>query len=220
MQNNFDNNIDWNSVEAPKKKGSDFLKLQDGRNQVRIISNPKSFLTVWLDNGSQKKRFVIDETNKGLQQWLKDNKTPAKETWMVCVLLRKEMECKLLEIGVSIFSDIKALASDPDWGKPSQYDVVITKNLKAQSPKDIYKVLPSAKVELTSEQKVLAQEFNDRINFDALKKPNDVSDIFLHLGMTIPKNLAPASAKPSSQKALKPSKGDTYEDEEFEFKMD
>lgn len=186
MSTSFED-IDFNSFEPPKKE-SDFIKLPDGKTQFRIISNPKHFTEVWIDNGTSKKRFTLDEKNKALIKYLTEAGHQCRTKHIMAILLRKENVCKILEFTSSIYSAIKELSQDEDWGKPSTYDITLIRNSKL-SPKDMYRVMPSKKIALTDEQKKLAQEFNDRINFDKMKKPNDLKEIFDHMGERIPQHL-------------------------------
>lgn len=98
------------------------------------------------------------------QNWSEDSGIPKEESkkrFMFCVLARNEdgsTSVKLLETGVSLYSKIKAIKKDEEWGDPETYDIRITRT--EESPADFYSVapLPSNAGPITDEEKEMLEK--------------------------------------------------------------
>ena len=80
-------------------------------------------------------------------------------------LERRTGEVKALNVKYGIFSAIKSLALDEDWGDPTKYDLNIKVDKNAP-PTGYYTVMPQAKKPLTA----VEQKLQDEMDLDALTK--------------------------------------------------
>lgn len=114
----------WEDVKEGSGGNMDFLKLQTGINQVRIVSMPAMINVHWeksLD-GSTKKVICL---GSGCPI-CKAGKAP-QSRYQVKVIDRADSMVKILEGGTTIFNAIKAYAMDPDYGDPTKYDLKLKK---------------------------------------------------------------------------------------------
>ena len=137
------------------KGGNDiFLRLKDGPNTVRLVTRPQQYVV---------HNSVKREGDKGYGNKIMCSKTHGScplcslgfETslrWFLGVLDRESNSYKVLDIGPSVFFDIKSL-NDGKWGDPMKYDLDIIKNSKAD-PQHYYSVQPIERSPLSaSDQK-------------------------------------------------------------------
>jgi len=196
--------IDWNDADVSSGK-SDFMKLEEGENTVRVMGNPIQFYIHWAENGKTKKKFNSPVTNPALVRRLEDSGFKKQTRWFVKVLDRKTESYKLLEIGPQVLNSITQLTKNKRWGKVTNYDLTITRAPKGTQP--LYNVTPNPQEAVPDEIKVKYQEFNDRMNVDKFIAPSPVADILDFMGWS------GQASKPAS-KAQAQSKGDDYE---FDF---
>jgi hypothetical protein len=158
--------VDWNSADSSSGK-SDFMRIEDGENTVRIMGNPIQFYIHWVVGpDGTKKKFNSPADNAQMIRRLEDSGFKRSARWFIKVLDRKDNKFKALEIGPQIYNSIKSLYNNQRWGKVTAYDVTITKAPKGTQP--LYSVTPNPKEALPSELKAQFQEFNDRLNLDKL----------------------------------------------------
>lgn len=196
--------IDWNDADVSSGK-SDFMKLEEGENTVRVMGNPIQFYIHWAENGKSKKKFNSPTTNPGLVRRLEDSGFKKQARWFVKVLDRKSESYKLLEIGPQVLNSITQLTKNKRWGKVTNYDLTITRAPKGTQP--LYSVTPNPQEAIPDEIKSKYQDFNDRVNVDKFIAPSPVADIMEFMGWSADK-----AAKASAQKT--PQKGDDYD---FDF---
>lgn len=149
--NNY--NVDWGNLSEEANTGSDanFMKLQDGDNQVRIVSSPAKLFIHWeKDVDGKWHKIVCNGTStcpicqKGIAP---------KARFLMNVLDRKDdNKVKLLEVGATIAAQLGALVKDPDYGSPVNYDIKIAKS--GSGLNTTYSVTPRPKkTPLTDEEK-------------------------------------------------------------------
>ena len=138
---------DWDLV-GNENKNKDFkkdmyLRLQDGPNRIRIVTKPFQYLAHTYKKEGDK----------------------AKRRWLVGVIDRKTSTFKILDIGYSVFQNIKSLTNDPDWGDPSNYDIdlVVDRNGGASG---YYKTNPKPAKPLS----VADLELIEAIDYDDLNR--------------------------------------------------
>lgn len=162
------------------------LKLQQGQNQMRLVSLPYECHVHWEDTvEGAHKRVVCSGTGCPI---CNAGHTPQKR-FQVLVIDRVDGKVKVLEGGNAIFNQIKSFAMDEDYGDPRDYDIKIT---KAGAGRDTrYTVMPSpkkskitaAEEELVANTKTLAElnkvkTLDELLEMDlevlqSLKKVND-----------------------------------------------
>lgn len=165
--------IDWNSGDTQEvKEQTDFMRLSQGKNRVRVMGNPVQFYIHWVDTpDGKKKKFNSPISDQALVRKLEDADFKRKPRWMIKVLDRSDNKFKLLEIGSQIYNGIKALYLDEDWGPVTQYDITIVRGAPGSQP--LYRVTPSPKQSLESDLKSAYMSFNDRVDLTKLTKPAD-----------------------------------------------
>lgn len=137
-----------NDYEIPPSQ-SEYMKLKDGDNRIRILSSAIIGWEWWVDvtdeSGAQLRKpkrarmgvgIPIDDLNK-------DEVDPAdvKHFWAFVVYNYDDKQVQILQITQkTIQNEIKKLSKDADWGTPKGYDLVITRTGKKLLTK--YQVQP------------------------------------------------------------------------------
>jgi hypothetical protein len=178
--------IDWNEADLPSPKGggkSDYMRLKEGENVVRIMGNPVQTYIHWvtLPDGTQRK-IVSPSNSPALVKKLEEAGFRRQPNWIIKVLDRSDDEFKLLEIGNQIYKGIQTLFNNPKWGKVTGYDISVNRGPKGQQP--LYSVTPNPKESLESSFKQKFIDFNDRINIDKLVSPMPAEEISKMLGLS------------------------------------
>lgn len=123
--------------------GSDFLKLVDGDNKIRIVSKPVKQLVFWEDG---KKRVTTNPNEKV------DGKGP-RQSWTMYAIDRADGAVKLFTMGPSIAHALNELAGSPDYKFTDypNYDLNIKRTGSGMETR--YTVLPGRDVtELTEDE--------------------------------------------------------------------
>ena len=143
--------VDWNTGDSGKDNTSksEFMRLAEGENIVRVLGNPVQFYVHWvtLPDGS-KRKINSPISDQQLVMNLENLGFPKRPKWLLKVLDRSDDKFKLLEIGSQIFSGIKGLVNHPKWGKCSGYDLSIFRGSPGTQP--LYSVTPNPKENLSS----------------------------------------------------------------------
>lgn len=144
-----------------------WLRLEEGSNEMRLITQPFQYLV----------HKYKKEDDKGFGQKVSCSAVhgscplcelgdKAKPRWLLGVITRKDGTFKILDISFAVFSQVRKLAKNTQrWGDPTKYDIdiVVDKNGGATG---YYSVQPISKEPLSaSDQKV-----KDDIDFDDLKR--------------------------------------------------
>ena len=154
------NELDKVAKEHGVGQGSgDFMKLEEGDNKVRIVSEYEVLSKYWLGG-----RSVINVgDDKGVEYPKKDGKgndVRSSAKFLMYVIDRADGKIKMLESNWTIVSGIRDLSVDEDYafdeesGLPG-YDLKIKKTKTGPNPTDVeYNVLPSpTKTPLTDDEK-------------------------------------------------------------------
>lgn len=113
--------------EAPKST-SGYMKLQEGENRIRILSQP---IYGWEDWTADKKPVRSRYDNKPLKSI--DPKRPVKHFWAFIVWNYNEEQIQILQVSqATIRKNLEKLCKDADWGAPTFYDIKITKEGEAK----------------------------------------------------------------------------------------
>ena len=203
--------IDWNSGATPTSSGgraSDFMRLVEGENVVRVMGNPTQYFVHWVttaDGSTRKINSPIDDAD--LVRRLEDEGYRRQARWIVKVLDRNDDTFKLLEIGSQIYNGIRALFNHPKWGKVTQYDLSVNRGPKGSQP--LYNVTPNPKEALDSSLKDSYVEFNDRVNLEKLISPADPQDVYEIMGW-----------RSQATTTSNATENTTTESDDFEFSFD
>lgn len=199
--------VDWNSADSSSGK-SDFMRLEEGENTVRVMSNPIQFYIHWCTGpDGNKRKFNSPANDAAMLRRLEDSGFKRTARWFVKVLDRRDNQFKALEIGPQVFNGIKSLHGNKRWGKVTGYDITITRAPKGTQP--LYSVTPNPHEALPSELKAKFQDFNDRMNLDKVIAPSESSAIAEYMKWDMAKT---TSSKQQSTQTSK--KGDEFD---FEF---
>lgn len=171
---NFD--MDWGSVkEAGTGASVDFIKLQTGQNQMRIVSKPSLVDVHWEKSvdGSTKKLTCLGRECP----ICKAGKVPMQR-YQVKVIDRTDGKVKVLEGGTTIFNQVKNLAMDPEYGNPEMYDIKVTKSGSGRETK--YSILPAPrKTELSPEESKAVEESKSLAELNKAKTPQEIAEMAL-----------------------------------------
>ena len=134
MSNMVFGEVDWNSADSGTTK-SNFMRLEEGENTVRVMGNPVQFYIHWVvapDGSRRKINSPVDSPE--LVRRLEDAGFKRQARWLVKVLDRSDDEFRVLEVGPQIYNGIKSLYNNSRWGKVTQYDLTINKGPKGTQP--------------------------------------------------------------------------------------
>lgn len=167
--------VDWNAADSGTTK-SNFMRLEEGENTVRVMGNPVQFYIHWVvapDGSRRKLNSPVD--NPELVRRLEDSGFKRQARWLVKVLDRTDDEFRVLEVGPQIYNGIKSLYNNSRWGKVTQYDLTINKGPKGTQP--LYGVTPNPKEALSSDFKDKFVQFNDRVDLEKVIAPSTSAEV-------------------------------------------
>lgn len=148
-----------NNTRFDKEK---FVKLEDGINNIRMISDVYRYFYHKVEFEGDKSPYgrsircttVKEECPICLQG------KRASEKFYIAVIERKSNKIKILECGKTIVEGIKALKQIPGKEDPKLYELVIIKNSK-NAAANMYNVIPGADRPLTAEEIQKIEDFNE-----------------------------------------------------------
>ncbi len=147
------NNFDFlpEDYVAPKTS-SQYMKLQDGENKIRILSKPIMGWEDWLD-----KKPVRSKMDKKPSKSIDPSK-PLKHFWCFIVWNYLEERIQILHVTqAGIRKALENYCKDEDWGAPYFYDIKIVK--KGEGKETEYSVMPLPHKPVKDEVK---QKYKDR----------------------------------------------------------
>jgi hypothetical protein len=155
-----------NGYELPKSE-SNYLEFEDGENRFRILSNCVTGWLWWQDeqghvlsNPAKKCHVIYVRDLSEIPQVVQasPNLRP-KHIWCFVIFNRKTEQvqvCKLIQ--TSIMRGIASYVNNPDWGDPTAYDFVISKQGDGLSTK--YSVMVGPKQPLDEGILVMYREMS------------------------------------------------------------
>lgn len=149
---NFD--MDWGNIKEPGTgEKVDFMKLQSGQNQLRVVGKP-SMIDIHWEKGldGQNKKVICPGAGCPI---CKAGHVP-QVRYQVQVIDKTDSKVKVLEGGPTIFNAIKQYAMDPDYGDPTQYDLKIKKEGTGRETKYTVLAAPQKKPLNAAEQEAVA----------------------------------------------------------------
>lgn len=112
-----------------KESGSDFMKLEDGDNKFRVLTDALIGVEGWKDNKPFRRAGVdasIDPSEVDIDQ--KYGKPKINSFWAFMVYSYRDEKVMLLQINQkTIQKAILGYAQDEDWGHPNGYDLTVTR---------------------------------------------------------------------------------------------
>lgn len=137
--------------KAPSSS-TNYMKLQEGENKIRILSAPIIGWEDWIDKKPE--RYRLDQ--KPLKSH--DPKMPIRHFWAFIVWNYAEEQIQILQISqATIRSAIEALCNDAEWGAPYSYDIKIVK--RGEGTKTEYTVSPSPHKAIAD---YIIEQFNEK----------------------------------------------------------
>lgn len=107
---------------------SNYMKFVPGINRFRILSNPIVGFEYWQEDNMGGKIPIRVKTEDQINMDNIQDPNSIKHFWAMVVWNYNEERIQILEITQkSIQKSITALSSDPDWGSPINFDIVVTK---------------------------------------------------------------------------------------------
>jgi hypothetical protein len=156
-----------------------FVRLEEGSNVVRILTQPSQTYNHWTeDESGQNRKIRCSLENCPICQ----RGEPSKARWLVGVLSRKTEKPAILEIGPQIFKQIRGLKQKKSWGDPRTYDIDIERMPKNSQP--LYCCTPEAKAKLSKDELIMVKEFIETTDFDALTAPATPEQVKEELGLS------------------------------------
>ena len=169
MSNTF-GEVSWNDdvFGGDKKNSKDlFLRLDEGSNELRLITQPFQYLVHKYKKEGDKgfgQKVMCSAMHGSCPLCAIGDK--AKPRWLIGVISRKTQTFKILDISFAVFSQIRKYARNTQrWGDPTKYDmdVVVDKNGGATG---YYSVQALPKEPLSAEDQVI----KDSVDFDDFKR--------------------------------------------------
>lgn len=164
----WNDNLDGFDGNNKKTNSKDlFLKLDEGDNEVRLITQPFQYLVhKYKKDDSDKfgQKVYCSAVHGSCPLCAMGDK--AKPRWLLGVISRKTGTYKILDVSYMVFSAIRKLARNVNrWGDPTKYDlnIIVDKNGGATG---YYSVQPLPKEPLSAED----QKIKDSADLDDLKR--------------------------------------------------
>lgn len=145
---------------------SNFMRLEEGENRIRILTNPKIGYVCWKDNKPIRREetvcsFKPEEADK--DEKFGNGKPKINLFWAMMVWDYKDGQIKILEIvQKTVLKAIENLANDQDWGSPLGYDISINKVKNGE--RTTYTVSPKPAKPLSEEVKKAFDESDIDVN--------------------------------------------------------
>lgn len=154
---------------------SDFMKLQDGENKIRIMSDAVIGWEGWKNDKPFRREGIeknIEDDEVDIDQ--KYSKKPKiSHIWAFIVWDYESESIKLFTLTQkTIMKSIDSLVNDDDWGDPKEYDIGINKIVKGG--RTSYEIKPYPPKKLSSD---IIKAFKDtEIDIQSIFKESDSED--------------------------------------------
>lgn len=167
--------VDYNSDSFDNDNGKKntsskdlFLRLGEGPNEIRLITNPFQYLVHKYKKDANNPKDFGQKVGCSIMHGdcpLCAQGDKAKQRWFYGVIDRKTGHYKVLDVSYAVFSQIRKLARNQRWGDPTKYDINIEVDKNA-APPQYYTVQPLGKEALTAAE----QQIKDNADLDDLKR--------------------------------------------------
>lgn len=156
-----------------KTGASDFFKLKSGANKFRILTDSVVGKEGWKDGKPFRRAMELEITEDEVDTDEKTGRPKINEFMAFYIYSHDEGKVAIASFTqASIRKAILALATDAEWGHPSEYDITITKTGDGFQSK--YSVTPSPKKPLA--KTIAALVGAEEENFDLIKALNVETD--------------------------------------------
>lgn len=127
---------------------SNYMKLEDGENKIRIMDKPVMGYEYWKTNKDKSRTPVRVRMGEPIPaDEIEENET-IKHFWAMPVYNYKDERIQLLEITQkSILKAIRILERSKDWGNPLEYDLLIVKEGQKLETKYTVQPVPPKKLD-------------------------------------------------------------------------
>jgi hypothetical protein len=191
----------------------EFLRLKDGENRVRCITNPYKYYQV---------RFKATEDEKGWGKKIRCSSpvendpavksgAKAKERWLVGVIDRADGKVKIWDYHVLVYKQVKGYNDDIDYGDPQNYDLKVDFDKDAPALQQVSiragKVAPLSEADVSLRDGVLSALENALARHSAPLKPETVIERMKECGWD---GESPAANGASNSKSLPDTGDDDY----------
>lgn len=161
--------------EAAVSGASDFMKLEEGNNKIRVVTNPYQFIVHWAEDASGQNRKLKCAINNCP---LCKRGVPTQARWYLGVLDYKTGKPKILEIGSQVYSGIRSYAVSEEWderikkpwGNIFAFDFIISRGPKGTNP--LYQVQASPKMkDITKDETEMIATFLETVDIGKFTEP-------------------------------------------------
>ena len=126
---------------------SNYMELEEGQNNFRILSHAIVGYKWWIVNGEGNRKPIRVRTADEVPEEVRnatDNQAKAKHFWAFTVFNYKTKSVQVLELKQqTIMRAIEVLVTNPKWGNPRNYDLNIEKVKTGNRDWDVeYSVIP------------------------------------------------------------------------------
>lgn len=168
--------ISWDNPPHKSNSGEKrdlYLKLEEGKNSVRFITNPFVFyIHEFKPAGAKFPNKIRCAKNSASDPCpLCDEGLKRKARYLAGVIDRRTGTIKVLEFNSVVFDTIQSNKDDEDWGPPIGYDYNIKRDSKATSPMQYYTATPSPKKPLTADEQQMVDDFDKQTLINLAKVP-------------------------------------------------
>jgi len=149
--------------------GTKYLKLETGKNTLRVLSSPVIGWEYWTEEGDKKAPIRVKKLKDVPSERIHSNdpNERPKHFWAMFVWGREAETIQILEVTqATIQAGIKALVDEKDWGNPKDYDISINRAGEGMDTK--YTVTPKPKKVLEKEIKDIWKECKEIYNLEKL----------------------------------------------------
>jgi len=159
------------SSKTDKKKSKDeFISLNDGSNEVRLLTKPYQYtFHKWKVKGDKGYGRKINCSGKDCP--LCEIGDPAKQRWYVGIISRESQSYKILDMSPQVFKQVQKWNRNEKWGDPGTYDINIVVD-KDGGPTGYYQVQVNPKEPLTDEEVRLKQSIDPDTLLERCKPPS------------------------------------------------
>ena len=154
---------------------SNYMKLEEGENIFRVLSNAIIGYEYWTGEEKDRKPVRVKTFSDVPDEFKnnKDNRNNAKYFWAFVIYNPKLKIIQVLEIKQKgILRGLEALALSKAWGDPKNYNIMVTKTKTGSEARDVeYSVMPEPKEKLEDGVLQLYKDMN--INLESLFEGKD-----------------------------------------------
>jgi hypothetical protein len=121
---------------------NNYLKMNEGENRIRILSQPIMGWEDWLDNKPVRYRLDAKPARPV------DPAKPIRYFWAFIIYNVTEDVIQIMHVTQNtIIKSIEALCNDADWGNPYHYDIKIKKSGKGMETQYVTSPVPHRPVD-------------------------------------------------------------------------